>query len=252
MKTIFYILSFLFCFGLTAQNEELFEKANTFYNEGKYTEAIDYYNAILETNVHSADLYFNLANAHYKLSNVASSIYYYEKALLLNPKDTDIKRNIAFANNMTIDAIDVVPDVGFSNLLNKTSNKMSFDAWAILAVVLVFCFVLLFLGYYFAYSTISKRVIFIGSNVVLLGVFIALAFAFCKYNLDKNNNPAIIFAQESKIKTEPNLRSEVSFNLHEGTKVQVIDTVEDWKKIELTDGKVGWIIAKDLKILKDF
>lgn len=252
MKTIFYILSFLFCFGLFAQNEELFEKANTLYNKGKYTEAIDYYTGILENNVQSADLYFNLANAHYKLNNIAPSIYYYEKALLLNPKDTDIKRNIAFAKNMTIDAIDVIPDVGFLSLLNKISNRMSFDAWATLAVVLVFCFVLLFLGYYFAYSTFSKRTIFIGSNMALLGAFVALAFAFNKYNTDKDNNPAIIFAQESEVKTEPNLRSEVAFTLHEGTKVQVTSTVEDWKKIQLSDGKIGWIIAKDLKLLKDF
>lgn len=252
MKTLFYILSFLFCFGASTQNEALFEKGNTLYNAGKYTEAIDYYNAILETKVHSADLYFNLANAHYKLNNVAPSIYYYEKALLLNPKDADIKNNIAFANNMTIDAIGVLPEVGFSSFLNKTSNSMSFDGWAILTVVLVFCFVLLFLGYYFAYSTLNKRLIFIGSNLALIIACITLGLAFHKYNLEESNNPAIIFAQEAKVKAEPNLRSEESFKLHEGAKVHVTDTVDDWKKIELTDGKIGWVKDKNLKLLKDF
>lgn len=250
MKQIFYILSFLFCFGTFAQNDALFEKANALYNDGKYAEAIDNYQLILDSEKHSADLYFNLANAHYKLNNIAPSIYYYEKALLLNPDDSDIKNNIAFAKNMTIDAIDVVPDAGFSKLLNTTTHKMSFDQWAKTAVAFVFCFVVLFLLYYFAYSTLNKRLTFIGSIAALILVFITLAFAFHKFNLDKQDNPAIVFAQESKIKSDPNNRSEELFRLHEGTKVQVLETYDDWKKIELSDGKAGWLISEDVRMLK--
>ncbi|WJJ96925.1 tetratricopeptide repeat protein [Algibacter luteus] len=252
MKRILYILSFLLCLSVFAQNQAQFDKANALYNDGKYAEAIDNYMAILETGKHSSDLYFNLANAHYKLNNIAPSIYYYEKALLLNPNDADIENNIAFAKNMTIDAIDVVPDAGFSKLLNTTTNKMTFDNWSKLAVALVFVFVMLFLVYYFAYSTLKKRLAFIGSISALILMFITLAFAFHKYNLDKIDNPAIIFAQESKVRSNPNSRSEESFRLHEGTKVQVVEAYNDWNKIKLSDGKTGWIISKDLKLLKDF
>ena len=91
------------------------------YNEGKYAEAISLYESILATKKHSAALYFNLANAHYKLNHIAPSIYYYEKALQLNPNDSDIKNNLAFAQNMTIDAINDVPEVGFSKLINNTT-----------------------------------------------------------------------------------------------------------------------------------
>ena len=252
MKKIVYILSFLFSFGLFAQNQALFEKANTLYNEGKYAEAIDNYITILETEKHSADIYYNLANAHYKLNNIAPSIYYYEKALLLDPNDSEINNNIAFAKNMTIDAIDVVPDAGFSKLLNETTNKWTFDTWAKASVAFVFCFVVLFMVYYFAYSTLNKRLSFIGSIAALLLMFIALAFAFHKYNLDKKDNPAIVFSQESKVKSNPNSKSEESFRLHEGTKVQVVDTYNNWKKIKLSDGKMGWVISDDIRLLKDF
>ncbi|MEP3837546.1 MAG: tetratricopeptide repeat protein [Algibacter sp.] len=250
MKKILYILSLLLSFGIFAQNQTVFEKANNLYNQGKYAEAIDNYSMILDTEKHSAELYFNLANAHYKLNNIAPSIFYYEKALQLKPNDADIKNNIAFARNMTIDAIDVVPDAGFSKLLNTTTNKLSFDAWAQASVVLVFCFVVLFLVYYFAYSTLNKRLAFIGSIVALIFVFITLAFAFHKFNLDKMDNPAIIFAQESKVKSDPNTRSEESFRLHEGTKVQIVESYSGWNKIELSDGKTGWVNSEDLKLLK--
>jgi len=252
MKHLLYILSFLFCFGVFAQNNALFEQGNALYNDGKYAEAIEKYTTVLKTKKHSAELYYNLANAHYKLNNVAPSIFYYEKALQLAPHDKDIKNNLAFAKNMTVDAISVVPEVGFSKLFKNITHSMSFDGWAKTTIGLVFAFVILFLLYYFAYSTGRKRLAFIGSILSLISLCITLAFAFQKYALDKKDNPAIVFAQESQIKSEPNARGEEVFRLHEGTKVQVIDSVNNWKKIKLSDGQTGWITDKDIKILTAF
>ncbi|RED48757.1 tetratricopeptide repeat protein [Seonamhaeicola aphaedonensis] len=252
MKAIFLIISFLFSSLLIAQNQSLFEEGNALYNEGKYAEAIDKYMAILESEKHSADLYFNLGNAHYKLNNIAPSIYYYEKALQLEPNDKDINNNIAFARNMTIDAIDVIPDTGFSRLLKGITNTFSFDNWARVSIALVFCFVLLFLVYYFAFSTLIKRLTFISSLVSLFLVCVTLAFAFYKFNLDKKDNPAIIFTQEAKVKSDPNVRSDEVFRLHEGTKVQVVNSYNNWKKIELSDGKTGWIVSEDIRLLNEF
>jgi tetratricopeptide (TPR) repeat protein len=234
---------------LNAQNNAAFEKGNALYNDGKFAEAIDDYKSILETGNHSPALYFNLANAHYKLNNIAPSIYYYEKALQLAPNDKDIKNNLAFAKNMTIDAIDTIPEGGLKKLLNKVTNAMHFDGWATLAVVSVVCCVVLFLMYYFAYSSVKKRLSFIGSSVFLGIMFISLLLAFNKYDMVKNDKPAIVFSKESQVKSEPNDRSEESFRLHEGTKVQILDTVDNWKKIKLSDGKTGWIESEDIKAL---
>ena len=251
MKHILYIVSFLLTFGSYAQNQDLFEKANAFYNDGKYAEAIDNYQAILESGHHSADLYFNLGNANYKLNNIAPSIYFFEKALILAPNDSEIKNNMAFAKNMTIDVIDSIPEAGLAKILKSTTNKMSFDTWAIMSVTLVLCFVVLFLIYYFAYSTFRKRITFISSLVTLSLVCISLAFAFHKYNLDKIDKPAIVFVQESKVKNTPNPNGEEAFRLHEGTKVQVLESYNNWQKIKLTDGKTGWVTSEDIKLLKD-
>lgn len=249
MKQILYIVITLFCTGVFAQNHSLFEQGNKLYNDGKYAEAIDKYKAILETNNHSEALYFNLANAHYKLNHIAPSIYYYEKALQLAPNDKDIKNNLAFAKNMTIDAVDAIPDAGFSKLLRKVTDILSFDNWAKLAVASVILFVLIFLVYYFTYSTFKKRLAFITSNAFLFLAVISLAIAFHKYNVSKKDKPAIIFAQETVIKSEPNNRSQELFRLHEGTKVQILDTVNHWKEIKLLDGKTGWIENEDIKEL---
>lgn len=253
MTKQFLILTFLII-GLSSfsQNMVLFEQGNALYNDGKYQEAIEKYEAILDSDMHSAELYFNLGNAHYKLNHIAPSIYYYEKALLLNPADKEIQNNLNFAENMTLDDIDVVPEVGISKVINKVSNGLSFDMWAILAVVFVILSVILFVNYIVSSGTKTKRFSFTFAFVSVVLMIAALTSAFNKYNLDKSNNPAIVFAQESRVKNEPNLRSEEAFRLHEGTKVQVLDTVDNWKKIKLSDGKMGWIPSDDIKLLNRF
>ena len=242
------------CFSLLgfAQNSQNFEQANGLYNEGKYAEAIDKYESILDSDVYSTELYFNLGNANYKLNNIAPSIYYYEKALQLSPNDKEIESNLAFAKNMTIDAIDKVPQVGFSRIINNVVNTFNTDVWAKIAVGGVIVFVLLFLMYHFSYGTAKKRIAFVTSIISLFVACFSVAMAFQKESLDKKDNPAIVFVQESRVKSEANKTSEEVFRLHEGTKVQVLETYEDWIKIQLSDNSTGWIPSKDVKLLKDF
>ncbi len=251
MKRFIVILLYGFSIFSFSQNDQNFKKANTLYNEGKYAEAIDNYMRILENNVHSAELYYNLGNAHYKLNNIAPSVYYYEKALQLNPNDSDIKNNIAFAQNMTIDAIDTLPEVGFSKIITSVINTASVDTWSKTAIGAVMCFVLLFLLYYFSYNTNIKRTAFISSSISLLIVCLSVLIAYQKDYLDKKDNPAIVFAPESRVKTDPNKSSEEVFRLHEGTKVQVLETYNDWKKIKLSDNSTGWVPSEDIKLLNN-
>jgi len=250
MKKTIYILTFFLSSLCIAQNSALFDKGNASYNEGNFQEAITLYENVLNTGMHSSELYFNLANAYYKLNRVAPSIYYYEKAQQLSPNDKDIKNNLSFANNMTIDDIESIPEIGFSKLFKSVINSFSFDMWAVLAVASVLLFVIFFLSYYFSYSTNKKRLLFLSSITSLCFMVLTLTFAFQKYAYEQKDNPAIVFAQESDIKSEPNLRSETAFELHEGTKVQIIESYKkNWTKIKLTDGKTGWIATQDIKAL---
>ena len=249
MKNLVIIVVFLSSIFGIAQNDQIFEKANTLYNQEEYQEAIDAYSSILDTGQESAELYYNLGNANYKLSNIGPSIYFFEKALELRPNDEDIKNNLAFANNATIDAVDIIPEGIIFRTINQFTNMLSFDTWAWLSVCCIVLFVILFIVYYASRMSFKKRLFFLVSWMALGIAFFAIFFAFKQYNLVKNNQYAMIFAQESTVKSEPNLRSEVVFELHEGTKVKVVETVNDWKKIRLSDGKIGWIPAVDLKEL---
>lgn len=234
-----------------AAMEPLFEQGNTAYNEGDYNKAIALYEQTLKLGQHSAALYYNLGNAYYRLNNVAESIYYFEKAKRLNPKDEDIQINSAFARNMTIDAIEFLPESQLTQLKNRLFNSLSFYSWSILTVVMLWVFVGLFLGYLLFKSTSLKRSFFFSSLVVLL-LFIGSFFVTFSINQqEKNTQFAILFSNQIDIWSEPNQQGELLFTLHEGTKVQLLDNLEEWQKIRIANGSEGWIKDASLRKLNE-
>ena len=58
---------------------------------------------------------------------------------------------------------------------------------------------------------------------------------------------AIIFEKKIDFRTEPNYRSEVLFNLHEGTKVNIKEELNDWTLIQISDGNKGWVESQSIK-----
>ena len=235
-----------------AQNEALFNQATEAYNSGEYEKAIEAYDSILQNNEHSAALYYNLGNAYYKLNKIPESIYYYEKSLLLNPDDQEVKTNLAYAQNMTLDAIDTLPQTGFSRLYKGITSKLTFDQWAYASVLCMILFVLLYIAFYYNQYSTKKRFAFIGSIIALFLCIVSIVFASIEINSFHADNPAIIFADEVAISSEPNETSDEVFVLHSGTKVNVLESLNNYVRIRLSDGKTGWIPEKDLKILKEF
>lgn len=247
-KYIFYFL-FLVAGSLFAQEEGLFKQANSLYNQEEYAKAIQVYQQILDNGKHSTSLYFNKGNSHYKLNQLAESIYSYEKALQLDPSNEDVQTNLAFAKNQLIDKIDVIPTTGFSKFFNSFVGVFHFDTWAIITVVLMLIFVLSFIKYALERRSARKRLFFIIAGVSLLISLLSLSFAYKQENNSIKEKYAIVFAEKSQVKNDPKLSAEQAFELHEGTKVKVLESFEDWTKIKLTNGSVGWILAKDIKRL---
>ena len=242
----------LFSFTASAQNDALFNRATTFYNEGEYEKASENYFKIIENGEHSAAVYYNIGNCYYKLNQIAPSIYYYEKALLLKPNDREIKNNLAYAQNMTLDAFEPLPETSLSKLYKNITGLLSFDQWSYASVFFVFLFILTYILFYYLRYSSHKRIAFIASITSLFIAVFCLVLALVQFRDFEAEMPAIVFSEELIVKSEPNNRSSQAFILHEGTKVYVLDQLDDWKKIELKDGKTGWVPSNEIKLLKDF
>jgi len=228
-----------------------FDQGNKFYQKENYEAAISSFESVVNSGKQSAELYFNLANCYYKLHKVAPAIYNYEKALLLSPNDTEIKTNLEFARKMAIDDIKVIPKVGFNKLLSDFTSKYYYDTWAWIAVSFAFVFLLFFVGYYFSQRTVFKRIFFIGMFFWLVGIVLSSASGFYEKSRNENERPAIIFAETAPLKSEPKASGQDTTVLHEGTKVYILESIANWKKIELTDETTGWIEESAIKEIKN-
>jgi tetratricopeptide (TPR) repeat protein len=247
MKNLLYIII------LTTQvffAQSGFENGNALYQKGKYQEAITAYESVFRTKKQSAELYFNIGNCYYKLNKVAPAIYNYEKALLLNPTDAEIQNNLKFAQKLQIDDIKTVEKVGFNKLIQDFTNTFHYNIWGGIAVGLSFLFLLFFIGYYFSQITVSKRLFFLGMFFVMLLLIVSVAAAIFEKNQYNNDQPAIVFSEVVSVKSEPKNGATDAFVIHEGTKVYVIESLDDWNKIQLTDGNEGWIENSTIKRLK--
>jgi len=246
-KFVIILLLFVSFVSNSQSTDELFKEGNTFYKVEDYNRAMGVYLAIEEKGVESSDLYYNLGNCYYKLNKVAPAIYYYEKALKLNPTNEDALHNLTFAKRMTLDVIEDLPKTFFQRFSENVIQKYAFDTWALLAVIASFLASLLFLLYHFSGSSKMKLLYF---NTTIFSVFVMLVsvfFAFDNYDTVQKNRTAIIFATKTEVKNAPTNSSEEVFELHEGTKVIILDELDNWKKIKIADGKVGWIYQDDLK-----
>lgn len=249
MKNIVIYLFLLLSQTFVAQNS--FEKGNTLYKNAQYQEAIQSYESVIkEDKQHSAELYFNLGNCYYKLNKVAPSIYNYEKALVLKPNDPETLNNLKFAKKLTIDEIKEVPKVGFAKLLQNFTSVFHYNMWAMISVGIAFAFLLSFIGYYFSQLTLSKRIYFIGMFIFLFALLITVSAGISEKNQFDNDRPAIVFAEVTEVRSEPQKAGSSIIILHEGAKVYVIQSLGSWKKIELTDGTEGWIDASVIKEVK--
>ena len=252
MKKIL-ILLLLIANVLNAQDEQkIFESANEMYKQQNYEKAIEYYKTLEKYNLISSELFYNLGNSYYKLNKVGPSIYYYEKALKLNPLNKDVQNNLVFARRLALDNIEELPKTVFQKLNSRYLQKLSYNQWAIVSIVFCELGSLLFLLFYFSNQPRSKRTFFVTSLISFLFLIISLTITYNQFSYFKNNKVAIVFAEETEVRNAPSLNSEEVFTLHEGTKVIVLDTIDDWKKIKIADGKIGWIIAGDIQLLDNF
>ena len=244
---LLFLLVSSISFAQTAN--DLFENANALYKEGNYQKAIELYKEIENKKEVSSELYYNLGNAYYKLNKVAPSIYNYEKALQLDPLNEDAQNNLIIANRLTLDRIEELPKSVFQKINKNVLQKLTYNQWAALTIFLSFIAATLFLLFYFSYTPNKKRLYFTTSIISFLLLIVTLVITYTQHDQTKNTIEAIIFAEEIEVKNAPTSDANEIFTLHEGTKVNVLDTVDNWKKIKLIDGKIGWIKREAIRLL---
>ena len=251
MKRIFTLILLVFSLvNLYADEKgELWTKANDAYSMGQYETALNDYIEIENNGYHSYRLYYNMGNAWYKTGNMGKAILYYEKALKLNPAGEDALNNLQIAKLQTLDKIDVLPEFIVSTWIKDIRNLMSSNGWGYTAVGLFAVVCILLLLFKFAPTTGGRKLSFVLACVVFLFFIFAVLFAFSLRAKAKSEDNAVVMVPVSNVKSAPNSTGNNLFILHEGSKVEILEQAGKWCRIEISDGRQGWLEGKDIEVI---
>ena len=247
MKAMIFFLYF-FQVILNAETtipvDSLFSIGNRYFSIEKYDYALDAYLAILEK-VENPDLYFNIGNTYYRQGNLGQAIWAYEKGIQLSPLHKDLKYNLDFVNARVKDRIEVPKGILFIEMYRTIKRNVKLNdllLWGGIMMLLA-----TFATFFKIFNILDN--IFAYRITVILFIFSLLLhmIALDKYWEISDKNEGIIISSIVNVRSAPIDRDEkIIFRIHEGLKVDIVQSQPGWFEIILLDGKKGWIEHQSL------
>jgi tetratricopeptide (TPR) repeat protein len=251
MKKLIPIFLLINVIRLFAEGEaqRIMEKGNSFYQNNQFEQAIDAYEKVLQNGYESKSLYYNLGNAYFRTGKIGYSILNYEKALKFDPNDEDINYNLKISDAHTVDKIETLPKLFFISWWEALVNLFSTNGW-LMVLYTIFLLVLITATIYFlSRKAYLQRWSFLSGIALVLLFAVSLLFYILKFQQDTNQNYAVVIESSVTVKTSPDDQSNDAFIIHEGLKLKLSDQIGNWYKIQLADGKVGWLQESNIKII---
>lgn len=217
----------------------LFADANTQYAEGNYAEAALQYEQIIAEQP-SAEAYYNLGNAYFKQGELAQAILAYERALRIEPSYKDAKHNLLFAQSRIVDNIEDTQSFFLSNWSKAIRNALGLPTWIGLSIALfIYTLIGLFL-FAFSQTIWLRKTAFYTSMVALIISIVACVNAGSLHKRDTQRAEAIITQGIVNAKSSPDRSGTDLFTIHEGTKVEITETIGEWCCIHVGN-YIGWM-----------
>ena len=241
---LFFIASPLFAVG--EDISQFYKNGMDAYKNGQYDLAIQEFESILSNNWDSSELYYNLGNAFFRSGNTAGAVWAFESCLKLSPTHSDAQYNLKLANLKVIDRMDLPEPPLYLKWYLSMKEQFTPSAWINITLFIFLLFSL--------FVTVNRIVFFsIVQNlrgVILTIFFISLFLTFHSIWTDKSLNLGVIYSLKAEVRSEPNTFSTRLFEVHEGLKVSINQLENNWVKIELLDGKTGWITENQIRLIR--
>ena len=241
--SFYLIIAFsLFASLLFAKNiDDQMQQASAFYRNGEFDKAIKIYEDLRSNGYEGTSLNFNLANSYYRIGKLGYAILNYERALKNSPSDEDVKHNLAFASLSTVDRIQPLPTFFLFEWWDSLLASLSVNGWTYIVFLFYILLMILIVAYFFAKTIFQQKLILFSGLGILVIFSIAVSLLIVKINREETLIGGVVIEQSITVKTSPDIKSTDAFVIHEGLKVNLEDQLDEWVKIRLADGKVGWV-----------
>lgn len=223
---------------------ELKTLADSAYARADYETAVKLYGQLVKQNP-TADVCYNLGCTYYRIDDIAHSVLWFERALKQSPSDKEVLFNLEMARSKTIDKIVPQHEFILFTYFHQMTNWFSLRTWTIVAL-LSFTFMLVCLLVFWASGNMAiRKFTFSSAVILLLFTILSNVCALRQKDFKQTHASGIITAPAVTVRSTPADNGNNLFVLHEGSKVEILDSsLKDWCEVSIADGKVGWIPKK--------
>lgn len=213
--------------------DDSFEQGLEAYEEGRFDEAIEAFERLIEQNIVEPAVFYNLANAYYRAGRLGPAIANYERTLQINPNLGDARENLLKCVNETQRRLSKPPPSVWEQGLLFWHQGMSPQTVARLATIGWF----LFWGLLIARLLRPVRYL---RRAAALAAFVTLLFAASLWVKSHPQNIAVASAPRVAVHYGTNEAETVRFELYEGDRVIVDRRQTGWARVITTEGERGW------------
>ena len=216
-----------------------FDRANKFYEQGKFPEAVSAYEALVKSGIQTASVCFNLGNAAYKAGEMGRAIAAYRMAERLTPRDSALRANLQFVRG---------------KVYSDDRTRIPFWKTAIRLATLNELTALTFVSYWalcsvLACSEVTRRH-YPKTALIFLIVSLASGGALAAAVHDQRAaTEAIVTTREVTVRFGPLDESRTAFKLRDGAEIKVLATKDGWVEIYDSEKRSGWMRREDAIIL---
>ncbi|OGQ80385.1 MAG: hypothetical protein A2289_17570 [Deltaproteobacteria bacterium RIFOXYA12_FULL_58_15] len=219
-------------------------KGSQAYDAGKYDEAIMHYQDLIRAGLDNGFIHFNLGNAYLRAGRLGHAIASYRRAQSLLPRNSDVRANLQFAREAAKDAN---PPKQTSAVLRTLffwhfSLSLYELLWLLTGANLIFWVLLLAKRMRRNSELLRWAVALFFIVLVAVGGSVGIRIVFPQ-------RIAVINAYEVDVRSGISKDTVVRFKLHEGAEARVVDEQDGWVRIDLADGKQGWVEGQAVLVL---
>ena len=235
----------------------LAQRGDSAYMAEQYQEAVGHYSRSVAEEAATPDAYYNLGNAHWRNGDAGHAIISYERALRLDLSHEDARTNLEFVRTKIQDLPE--DDSSFlGNVHDKVVSMMSPDAWAFTAFVLFLAVAGMAALYIFAPGVMVRKTGFFGGIIMLCLTVYAIVVASESASAPSRTDEAVVTVPTTLLSSTPKATQgtpDKVVAIHEGTKVQIVDSVmapgaeglEKWYDVKINNSSRAWLQAKDVE-----
>ena len=238
-----FVLTLGFSASLFAQQpsiESEFDAGNRAFDDHKYLEARQHYEALVSQGVRTPNVFYNLGSANHQIGADGLAMLNYERALALDPHHRD-----AFA------ALDLVRKSSNAKVPVRDWRQsglalLSFDQWVIVASAAGWLAVFTLL------LAIARRrpMRFAARSLFILSLFVAAGAGTACWLKKGELNAAVIVAKQVEARLAPADRAALADTLPSGSRVQWLSERSGWVECRLPSGSLAWVPASSVERIR--